>query len=75
MRSTTAHGEIVLTDFGIARSPADMARTATGPGVVMGTPGYLVARASDQQQHADASLRYLCAGGGAVRAADWAAAV
>jgi serine/threonine-protein kinase len=35
------HGQIVLTDFGIARSPADMSRTATGPGVVMGTPGYL----------------------------------
>jgi serine/threonine protein kinase len=34
-------GDIVLTDFGIARSPMDMTRTATGPGVVMGTPGYL----------------------------------
>jgi serine/threonine protein kinase len=36
-----AHGQIVLTDFGIARGPADAMRTATGPGVVMGTPGYL----------------------------------
>jgi serine/threonine-protein kinase len=36
-----AHGQMVLTDFGIARSPADTMRTATGPGVVMGTPGYL----------------------------------
>ena len=36
-----AHGQIVLTDFGIARSPADTTQTATDPGVVMGTPGYL----------------------------------
>src|SRR5262245_32227029 len=36
-----AQGQVVLTDFGIARGPADATRTATGPGVVMGTPGYL----------------------------------
>jgi serine/threonine protein kinase len=36
-----AQGQIVLTDFGIARGPADATRTATGPGMVMGTPGYL----------------------------------
>jgi serine/threonine protein kinase len=36
-----AQGQLVLTDFGIARGPQDMARTATGPGVVMGTPSYV----------------------------------
>lgn len=33
--------QVVLTDFGIARSPKDAMRTITGPGVVMGTPGYV----------------------------------
>lgn len=36
-----AQGQLVLTDFGIARSDADIGQTSTGPGVVMGTPGYL----------------------------------
>lgn len=35
-----AAGELVLTDFGLARH-ADVQATATGPGVVMGTPGYV----------------------------------
>jgi serine/threonine protein kinase len=51
-----AHGQIVLTDFGIARSPADMARTATGPGVVMGTPGYL----APEQAISSATLTPAC---------------
>jgi eukaryotic-like serine/threonine-protein kinase len=33
--------QMVLTDFGIARTSADALRTATGPGIVMGTPGYI----------------------------------
>jgi eukaryotic-like serine/threonine-protein kinase len=36
-----AGGQLVLTDFGIARNIADPAQASTGPGVVMGTPGYL----------------------------------
>lgn len=36
-----AEGQIVLTDFGIARSPNDALRTVTGPGFIMGTPGYI----------------------------------
>ncbi|MDQ2997652.1 MAG: serine/threonine protein kinase, partial [Chloroflexota bacterium] len=36
-----ASGQLVLTDFGIARSITDPGQTTTGPGVVMGTPGYL----------------------------------
>lgn len=36
-----AAGDLVLTDFGLARQPADVQMTATGPGVVMGTPGYV----------------------------------
>jgi serine/threonine-protein kinase len=36
-----AQEHLVLTDFGIARSTADTSRTATSPGVVMGTPGYV----------------------------------
>jgi serine/threonine-protein kinase len=36
-----ANGQLVLTDFGIARNIADPAQASTGPGVVMGTPGYL----------------------------------
>src|SRR4051812_41019639 len=36
-----AAGQLVLTDFGIARNIADPAQTNTGPGVVMGTPGYV----------------------------------
>jgi serine/threonine-protein kinase len=34
-------GQLVLTDFGIARGLADAAHTSTSPGVIMGTPGYL----------------------------------
>src|SRR5262249_8731206 len=36
-----AQGHLVLTDFGIARNVADPSQTPTGPGVVMGTPGYV----------------------------------
>jgi serine/threonine-protein kinase len=36
-----AGGQLVLTDFGIARNIADPAQATTGPGVVMGTPGYV----------------------------------
>lgn len=36
-----AERQMVLTDFGIARTSADALRTATGPGIVMGTPGYI----------------------------------
>jgi serine/threonine-protein kinase len=36
---TNAQGELVLTDFGIARSAADT--NLTQPGVVMGTPAYV----------------------------------
>jgi serine/threonine-protein kinase len=36
-----AHGQLVLTDFGIAHGLAEAAHTATRPGVIMGTPGYL----------------------------------
>jgi serine/threonine-protein kinase len=36
-----AHDQVVLTDFGIARGAGDATRTVTGPGMVMGTPGYL----------------------------------
>jgi serine/threonine-protein kinase len=36
-----AERNVVLTDFGIARTSADALRTATGPGIVMGTPGYI----------------------------------
>jgi eukaryotic-like serine/threonine-protein kinase len=36
-----AAGDLVLTDFGLARESADTQKTATGPGIVMGTPGYI----------------------------------
>ena len=36
-----ANGQLVLTDFGIARSLTDPSQTTTGPGIVMGTPGYI----------------------------------
>jgi serine/threonine protein kinase len=36
-----ANSQLVLTDFGIARSITDPAQTTTDPGMVMGTPGYL----------------------------------
>ncbi|HEX5689583.1 MAG TPA: protein kinase [Roseiflexaceae bacterium] len=36
-----AHGQLVLTDFGIAHGLAEAALAATKPGVIMGTPGYL----------------------------------
>ena len=51
-----AQGQIVLTDFGIARGPADATRTATGPGVVMGTPGYL----APEQAISSATLTPAC---------------
>lgn len=35
-----AAGELVLTDFGLARD-ADVRATTTAPGMVMGTPGYV----------------------------------
>lgn len=36
-----AAGELVLTDFGLARTGDAGGITTTGPGVVMGTPGYV----------------------------------
>lgn len=36
-----ANGNLVLTDFGIARSLADPSHTITQEGVIMGTPGYI----------------------------------
>jgi serine/threonine-protein kinase len=51
-----AQDQIVLTDFGIARGPADATRTATGPGVVMGTPGYL----APEQAISSATLTPAC---------------
>src|SRR4051812_29929769 len=36
-----AGGQLVLTDFGIARNITDPAQATTGPGLVMGTPGYI----------------------------------
>jgi serine/threonine-protein kinase len=51
-----AQGQIVLTDFGIARGPADATRTATGPGMVMGTPGYL----APEQAISSATLTPAC---------------
>jgi serine/threonine-protein kinase len=51
-----AQGQIILTDFGIARGPADSTRTATGPGVVMGTPGYL----APEQAISSATLTPAC---------------
>jgi serine/threonine-protein kinase len=36
-----AHGQLALADFGIARDAGDPTQTPTGPGVVMGTPGYV----------------------------------
>src|SRR5215213_6572264 len=36
-----ANSQLVLTDFGIARSITDPGQATTGPGIVMGTPGYL----------------------------------
>jgi serine/threonine protein kinase len=51
-----AQGQIVLTDFGIARSAADASRTATAVGVVMGTPGYV----APEQAISSASLTPAC---------------
>src|SRR5262245_36790469 len=51
-----AQGQIVLTDFGIARGPADATRTATGPGMVMGTPGYM----APEQAISSATLTPAC---------------
>jgi serine/threonine-protein kinase len=36
-----AQGQLVLTDFGLARGLADAAHTSNSPGVILGTPGYL----------------------------------
>jgi serine/threonine protein kinase len=36
-----ATGQLVLTDFGIARNITNPAQAATEPGLVMGTPGYV----------------------------------
>jgi eukaryotic-like serine/threonine-protein kinase len=51
-----AQEQIVLTDFGIARSAADTSRTATAAGVVMGTPGYV----APEQAISSASLTPAC---------------
>src|SRR5215211_7942373 len=51
-----AQGQIVLTDFGIARSAGDASRTATAAGVVMGTPGYV----APEQAISSASLTPAC---------------
>ncbi len=51
-----ALGQIVLTDFGIARSAADASRTATAAGIVMGTPGYV----APEQAISSASLTPAC---------------
>ncbi len=48
--------QVVLTDFGIARSPKDAMRTITGPGVVMGTPGYV----APEQAISSATLTSAC---------------
>ena len=51
-----AEGQIVLADFGIARSAADASRTATAAGVVMGTPGYI----APEQAISSAALTPAC---------------
>lgn len=51
-----ATGQIVLTDFGIARSPSDALRTITGPGIIMGTPGYV----APEQAISSATLTPAC---------------
>jgi serine/threonine-protein kinase len=51
-----AQGQIVLTDFGIARGTADVSRAATAAGVVMGTPGYV----APEQAISSASLTPAC---------------
>lgn len=49
-------GELVLTDFGIARSAADETRTTTEPGVLMGTPSYV----APEQAVSSSSLTSAC---------------
>lgn len=49
-------GELVLTDFGLARNTADTSHTATGAGVVLGTPGYI----SPEQAISSATLTPAC---------------
>ncbi|NOK59746.1 MAG: hypothetical protein GFH27_549285n270 [Chloroflexi bacterium AL-W] len=49
-------GELVLTDFGIARSAADETRTTTEPGVLMGTPSYV----APEQAVSSAALTSAC---------------
>src|SRR5262249_54851556 len=51
-----AQGQLVLTDFGIARNVADRAQATTGPGVVMGTPGYV----APEQAISSAALTPAC---------------
>src|SRR5215210_667710 len=36
-----AQGQVILTDFGIARNENDITRAMTAPGLVVGTPGYV----------------------------------
>jgi serine/threonine-protein kinase len=50
------HGQLVLTDFGIARNIADQAQAATGPGMLMGTPGYV----APEQAISSAALTPAC---------------
>jgi serine/threonine-protein kinase len=51
-----ASGQLVLTDFGIARGAADRSRAMTAAGVVMGTPGYV----APEQAISSASLTPAC---------------
>jgi serine/threonine-protein kinase len=51
-----ASGDLVLTDFGLARPADDVQTTATGPGVVMGTPAYV----APEQAVSSASVTHAC---------------
>lgn len=51
-----AQGQLILTDFGIARSTIDTSQTTTGPGIVMGTPGYV----APEQAVSSAALTPAC---------------
>ncbi|NJO05340.1 MAG: protein kinase [Chloroflexaceae bacterium] len=50
------HDELVLTDFGIARVTTDATQTTTGPGIIMGTPGYI----APEQAISSASITPAC---------------